>query len=121
MRHTQKGITFIGWLVLLIPVAIVGYAAIRLTPVYLNYFKVSKALSRVASENAGEERLNMTAVRNALGRQFDIDSINFPPVSIVEISQEDSRWVLSASYEDVIPLFADISLVVKFNGRAVVP
>lgn len=121
MRRTQKGITFIGWLVLLIPVAIVGYAAIRLTPVYLNYFKVSKALARVAGEHAGEERINMAAVRNALERQFDIDSIEFPSTSVVEIHQEGARWVLSAPYEDMIPLFADISLVVKFNGRAVVP
>ena len=42
MRQRQRGITFIGWIVLLIPVAIVGYALIRVAPVYLNYMKVAK-------------------------------------------------------------------------------
>ena len=39
----QRGITFIGWLFLLMPVAIVVYGGIRLAPVYLNYMKVAKA------------------------------------------------------------------------------
>jgi len=47
MRHRQRGITFIGWIVLLIPVASVGYAGIRVVPVYLNYMKVAKALEQI--------------------------------------------------------------------------
>ena len=50
MRHSQRGITFIGWLVLLVPVAIVVYAGIRLAPIYLNYMRVAKSLSETASE-----------------------------------------------------------------------
>ncbi len=42
MRHTQRGVTFLGWLILLIPVAIVVYAGIRLTPIYLNYMRVAQ-------------------------------------------------------------------------------
>ncbi|MGC4027654.1 MAG: DUF4845 domain-containing protein [Steroidobacteraceae bacterium] len=121
MRNTQKGITFIGWLVLLIPVAIVGYAAIRLTPVYLNYMKVAKALDRIAGENAGEQQINVTAVRNALDKQFDIDAINYPPTSAIVVHKEGNEWVLLADYEDMVPMFAGISLVVKFDKRAVVP
>ena len=44
MHSRQAGITFIGWLFLLVPVAIVGYAGIRLLPVYLTYMKVAKAV-----------------------------------------------------------------------------
>ena len=44
MRAHQHGITFIGWLFLLVPIAIVAYAGIRIAPVYLNYMKVSRSL-----------------------------------------------------------------------------
>ena len=54
MRTRQAGITFIGWLVILVPIALVGYAAIRLTPVLLNYMKVSQALERTATSVASE-------------------------------------------------------------------
>lgn len=121
MKRTQKGITFIGWLVLLVPVAIIGYAAIRLTPVYLNYMKVAKALDRIAEENAGQEQINAAAVRVALDKQFDIDAINYPPTSAIAVRKEGTDWVLAADYEDMVPMFAGISLVVKFDKRAVVP
>ena len=36
----QRGVTMIGWIFLLVPVAIVLYAGIRVGPEYLNYYKV---------------------------------------------------------------------------------
>ena len=50
----QRGVTMLGWVFLLIPVAMVGYAAIRLTPVYLNYMRVSKSLNQIADEASGD-------------------------------------------------------------------
>src|SRR6516225_5797134 len=50
MRNRQVGVTAIGWLFLLTPVAIVVYAGIRLAPVYLNYMKVAKAMDQVGNE-----------------------------------------------------------------------
>ena len=47
MRRSQRGVTFLGWLLLLTPVAIVIYAGIRLTPVYLNYMRVARSLDRL--------------------------------------------------------------------------
>ena len=55
MRFRQRGVTFFGWLILLIPWAVVGYAGIRLAPVYLNYMKVVRALNLVESDAAGSD------------------------------------------------------------------
>jgi hypothetical protein len=120
MRNRQAGITLIGWCLLLIPVAIVGYAGIRLTPLYLNYMKVSKALSQTASENKGEDQLNPAAVRVAMQKRFDIDSIDYPTVADVTVSRDGQQWVLEANYEDTVKLFGGISLLVHFDKRAVV-
>jgi hypothetical protein len=120
MRSRQAGITFIGWVFLLIPVAIVGYAAIRLTPVYLNAMKVSKALKQTAAENKGESLINPVAVRNSLDKRFDIEGVNFPKVSDVQISRVGNDTTLSIAYEDAVPLFAGISLLVQFDESAVV-
>jgi Domain of unknown function (DUF4845) len=120
MRSRQAGITFIGWVLLLTPVAIVGYAAIRLTPVYLNYMKISKTLKQTASENKGDATLNPTAVRVALDKRFDIEGINYPQVSDVAVTRVGAVWTLSVDYEDTVPLFAGISLLVHFDKRVVV-
>jgi hypothetical protein len=67
MRKSQRGVTVLGWVVLLIPVAVIGYALIRIAPIYLNYFKVVKALEQTASESKGAT-VNPVDIHNSLSR-----------------------------------------------------
>lgn len=120
MRSRQAGITFIGWVFLLAPVAIVGYAAIRLTPVYLNAMKVTKTLKQTASEYGGDSMVNPVAVRNSIEKRFDIEGVNYPKVSDVLVTRVGNTSTLSVDYEDSVPLFAGISLVVHFEKSAAV-
>jgi hypothetical protein len=120
MRSRQTGITFIGWIFLLVPVAIVGYAVIRLTPVYLNAMKVTKTLKQTASESEGDAVVNPAAVRKSLEKRFDIEGINYPTVNDVAVTRAGNTWTLSVDYEDSVPMFAGISLLVHFEKRAVV-
>ncbi len=117
MYPKQRGITLIGWLFLIVPIAIVGYAGIRLAPVYLNYMKVVRSLEQTAKEHAGDESLTAAAVRNTLEKHFDIESVDFPAVKDVIVRREGQTWVEQSSYEDTAPLFANISLLVKFDKR----
>jgi hypothetical protein len=120
MRQQQKGVTFIGWLFLLIPLAMVVYCAIRLTPVYLNYMSVAKALNQVAGEHKGEEQINPTTVRAELQRHWDVDSINYPEVKTINVVREGNKWQLEANYEDIVHLFGSISLLVHFDKKSTV-
>ena len=120
MRARQAGITFIGWLFILVPIALVGYAAIRLTPVLLNYMKVSQALERTATQLASDETLSARTIRVALEKQFDIDSIDFPDVRDIDIHKEGAAWVMRAEYEDQAPLFANASILLKFDKVATI-
>ena len=118
MRHRQKGVTFIGWLFLLTPVAIVGYAGIRVFPFYMNYFKVSRALEAIAAENAGEDSINQAAIRSAMYRRFDIETINHPPVDTIQVLRDGDGWVLHARYEEIAPLFGQMSILLRFDKSA---
>jgi Tfp pilus assembly protein PilE len=44
MRQSQQGMTFIGLLCILALVGVIGYAGIRLVPVYLNYMKIARTM-----------------------------------------------------------------------------
>lgn len=120
MRSRQTGITFIGWVFLLVPIAIVGYAAIRLTPVYLNYMKVAKTLKQTAEEHKNDSMLNPAAVHKSLEKRFDIEGINYPEVTDVTVARTGDNWNLSVDYEDMVPMFAGISLVVHFDKSVAV-
>lgn len=114
MRTRQRGITLIGWVILLVPMAIVLYAAIRLTPVYLNYMKVTHSLQQVATEVKGDST-SAAMIRNALEKQFDVDSIDYPTVKDVKISKEGRGWNVEAAYDDQAPLISNVFILVTFD------
>jgi hypothetical protein len=116
MRHSQRGVTFIGWILLLIPVAIMVFAIIRLTPIYLNYMSVSKAFSLVQSENKGEAT-SAEGLRNALSKHFQVGYVDKPDPKDIDIHREGSHWVMIADYEETAPLFANLSLLVDFHKQ----
>ncbi len=115
MRARQRGITFLGWLVLLGPLAIVFYSGIRLAPIYLNYMKVTTSLEQAAHTLQSDQVLTPQSIQNALARQFDIESLDYPKLSDIVVKRIDGQWTMEANYEDVAPLFAGLSLLVKFD------
>jgi hypothetical protein len=117
-RQAQRGVTFIGWLFLLVPVAIVVYAGIRLAPIYLNYMRVAKALAQTASEARGIDSTNAQSLRVALEKHFDIESITKPNPREIDIHRENDHWVAIADYEDLAPMFGNVSLLVQFHKES---
>jgi hypothetical protein len=115
MYERQRGITFVGWLVMIVPIALVAYAGMRVAPVYLNYMKVARALDATASNVRSDDSLNREAIRTTLIRHFEIDSIEYPMANDVSIQREGRAWTLEAKYEDTAPLFANLSLLLSFD------
>ena len=121
MRHRQRGITFIGWVVLLLPVAIVGYIAIRAVPLYLNYSKVAQAFEQTRTEFASTDSLNGNMLKVALEKRFDTGYIDSPSIKDVAIRKSGEGWEMSVEYEDVVPLFYNLSLLLSFEKTVNVP
>jgi hypothetical protein len=113
MRSRQRGVTFIGWLFLLTPLAVVLYAGVRMAPVYLNYMKVVRALNLVASDASDN---SPQAIRNTIDKHFEIDMVDYPTSKDFKITKNDKGgWDVEAAYDDEAPLFANISLHVVFD------
>jgi hypothetical protein len=114
MRNRQLGVTAIGWLFLLAPVAVVVYAGIRLAPVYLNYMKVAKAMDQAGNElkSAG---INPQAIRATIDRHFEIDMVEYPTTKDMKITKDGAAWLVESQYDDDAPLFANLSLHVTFD------
>jgi hypothetical protein len=116
MRNRQKGVTAIGWVFLLTPLAIVIYAGIRLAPVYLNYMKVAKAMEQSVGEFKGGGS-GIDAIRTSIDRKFEIDMVEYPTVKDMKIIKDGAGWVVECQYDDDAPLFANLSLHVTFDKK----
>ncbi len=116
MRNRQKGVTALGWVFLLTPLAIVVYAGIRLTPVYLNYMKVAKAMEGAVTElKAGT--VNPDAIRNTIDKHFEIDMVEYPTTKDMKITKDGAGWLVESQYDDDAPLFANLSLHITFDKK----
>lgn len=123
MHRQQRGVTMIGWVFLLAPVALVGYAGIRLAPMFINYGKVARTMEQVASQSRSDDTLNANLIRIALEKRLDIEGIEFPDVKDFAIRKDGPAWVIDCNYEDTQPYLSNVSLLVTFRktvriGRA---
>lgn len=117
MRKYQNGITLIGWIFLLAPMAIVFFTCIRLAPVYLNYMKVSRSLDRVSTDGTvgPDAAPSAGAVHVAIEKYFDIESVDSPKANDIAITRNGEHWLAVADYEDGVSLIANVNLVVHFH------
>ena len=116
MRNRQMGVTAIGWLFLLTPLAVVIYAGIRLAPVYLNYMKVEKAMEGTVGElKAGG--VSPQSIRTAIDKHFEIDMVEYPTTKDMKITKDGASWIVESQYDDDAPLFANLSLHVTFDKK----
>ena len=114
MFARQRGVTAVGWLILLIPFAIVIYAGIRLAPIYLNYMKVARALTELTSEfQTGGATPD--AIRASIAKHFEVDEVDYPTIKDISISRDGSGWEVEAAYYDQAPLFLHITMQVQFD------
>jgi hypothetical protein len=120
MYVRQRGATFLGMLII---VAILGaglYAGIRLTPIYMEYMAVARALDQTADEGA-KGTTNIQNLRVSLDRRWTIEDIMSLDVKDVEIKKTGNGFTMRAEYRAEVPFVGNVSLVVDFDKTVEVP
>jgi hypothetical protein len=115
MRRQQRGITAISFLIIAAMVAAIGYAGVRLIPIYLNQMKVQQLLNDLKSEYDGQN-VTPSALQSAIGRRLDIEMLDFPSVGDFRIEKVGNGYRVSVAYEDRVPYAANLSLVAEFDN-----
>ena len=114
MRQPQLGMTFVGILCILALVGVIGYAGIRLIPVYLNYMKIARTMEVTATEFKGENP-DVGGMRRSLEHHWIIEDPSAVEVKDIEITKSDSGVSMHVAYDDAVPYLANVSLSVHFD------
>ncbi len=115
----QAGMTTLGLVILVSFVGLFAFAAIRLTPVYLNYMKVASVVSGVLEEYDGTNP-SRAAIRQSIARRFDIESVAVISAKDVAVKTVDGGYEVAAVYSHKAPFIANVSFVVDFDRRVVI-
>jgi hypothetical protein len=113
MYKRQQGMTFIGLLCVLALVGAIGYAGLRLVPVYLNYMKIARIMDSTATELQGSS--DPGGIKRTLERHWAIDDPTAITFNDIEITKDDTGAAMHVSYDDAVPYVANVSLSVHFD------
>lgn len=111
----QRGMTFIGWVVVLALVISYVLIGIKVVPAYIEYFSVKKVLATMAND-PGFASMSPAEIRNSFDRRANIDYITAVSAQDLDIGKNDGENVVSVEYSQKIPLVANISLVLDFSA-----
>jgi hypothetical protein len=110
----QSGMTFIGLLCILALLGLIGYAGLRLVPLYLNYMKVARSMDATAAELKSDNP-DPGAIRRSLEKHWQIEDISTVEAKDVEIVKNEGGLSLHVAYDDAAPYIDNVSLSVHFD------
>ncbi len=114
-RARQRGITFLGILILAVLVGAIGLAGIKLVPMYIMDMKLSKALDGIPEELNGKE-ITSQSITYALYKKFSVEDIELPKDSI-KVSPSSHGFSVRVQYENRAPYMGDVWLMIVFDKQ----
>jgi Domain of unknown function (DUF4845) len=114
-RHSQAGITALGFLILAALVGAVGFAVLKVTPMYIKNMRMSTILSDVERELSGQNPTPQS-IRTELARRFSIEDIGLRTDEI-KITQGKTGYSVRVQYEERASYIADVYLLVAYDKQ----
>ena len=109
----QKGMTGIGWLIVLALIAFFVLLALRIVPAYLEYYKVVSALESL-EEETGWTDVNPRTIRDLIERRFDISYVYSITPQQVSIRPSGAYYAVTAKYDAREHIFGNIDVLMSF-------
>ncbi len=110
----QTGLGTLGFLLILVFVAITALAAMRILPIYLDYFSVVTSLEGLREDPRTRE-MGPIEIRQAAGKRFDINNVSGLRAQDLKIKRDSSTTTVRAVYEVRRPLVANLDIVANFD------
>lgn len=113
--HQQRGMTFIGLVLMIAGIVLVAVIGLKLAPAYIEYFSVKKAIIKISNDPAFEQ-MSKSDVAAAFNRSAVIDNIRVVSGADLELGRDEAgQAVVSVEYQTVVPLIANVSALLDFS------
>jgi hypothetical protein len=110
----QRGITLLGFIVVLAVVGFFAFLAMRLFPVYSEYYSVVTAMKGLQAE-PGVGQMTPEKIRDLLNRRFYISYVESVKPNHIKITRAGTGYNLNIKYEVRRPLAYNLDFVAVFD------
>ncbi len=110
----QRGMTAIGWLIILAMVAFFVLIGLRLFPIYIEKFSVVSSIESLKNEAQVTRKTN-SEIKSLILKRFQINDVKNATRKNITISKRGGVLTASVKYEVKTKLFGDLSLIAEFD------
>ncbi|MFD3300611.1 DUF4845 domain-containing protein [Aquipseudomonas alcaligenes] len=115
LARSQKGMSMLGWLVVLALVAFLASTAFKMFPHYMDFWSLEKAIQSVETDRA----LDVSTVSDFyshIDKSMQVNGIrDLSSKDIVEIKLEGGDFLVHLQYEKREPMIRNLDLVATFD------
>lgn len=114
--YHQRGVSIPALIALLIIIGFVATIAVRVTPVYFNYYTLVSLVKSV-QQDAALRDASTREIRKAVNKRMRLNEVDDLGYDVVEIKRPGGGLVLDIAYEVRRPFIGNIDLIVSFSRR----
>ena len=107
----QRGMTMMGMLLVLIMLGFMAIVAMKVVPMYMDFYTVKSTIATVSKENVAQ--MSTEEIHRAIQKRFDIGYINSIQAKDLKIRNERTGKVLDLDYRDERELFYGLYVLLK--------
>ena len=112
--HQQRGMTAIGWMLVLALIGFFTLMGLRMVPAYLEYYKVISSLESLEKESGFSSPGD---IRKLLGRRFEISYVNAITPGDVKIKTSGDQFVVTAAYKKTEHIMGNAYVLMDFEKQ----
>ena len=118
-NERQRGMTLIGMLLLLILIGFVAVIAMKVVPVYVQYYSIKSTIESVRKESVSS--MTTVDIQNAIQKRFDTGYVENVKAKDLKIRHVPGGKALDLVYQDERELFEGMGLFVVLKVNEVIP
>jgi hypothetical protein len=117
--RNQKGMTLIGFIIVLSIALFVSYLGMKIGPIYVDYYGVVKAMDEMATKSGNAKR-SPAQLRTILRDRLYMNYSTVLKTSEIKIKRSDGL-VMRVKYDVREPLLGNLDVIVSFDNSVVLP
>ena len=114
-RVQQRGVTLFGLLFWAMLIGFGGYMLVRILPTINEYSTIRRSVDLIAKSQPS----TVAEARQAFDKQKDLEySISSIAGKDLVVTKENDKVVISFAYDNVIPVYGPVYILIKYSGSS---
>ena len=111
----QRGVALSSLMFWGILFALATMLTFKVAPEVVDFYKIKRIVKATATNASGK---TVPEIRGIYSKYAEVDHIKTVDSGDIDISKDGNEVVISFAYDKQIPLFANVSLLINFQGSS---